>query len=91
MRWMRLALLVDPSIDILQHVLKPGRDWRQVTVDQQIKVARDILDRTGHKSKDEILLTQVFEFDSNKFSNLSDAELETLVALARKASTQREV
>jgi hypothetical protein len=39
-----------------------------------------------NKSKDEILMTR--EFDSGKFSNLSDAELETVVALARKASTQ---
>ena len=80
----RLAILVDPAIDIFQKILQPGKGYT-VKRELQVTVARDVLDRAGLKSKDEILLTH--EFDESRFQHMSDEEIVQLVALARKAST----
>lgn len=85
---MRLAILVDPSIDILAKILKPGQG-HSVKRELQVAVAKDILDRNGLKSKDEIVLTH--DFDESRFSHMTDEEISQLVALARKASTTRDV
>lgn len=84
---LRLAILVDPSIDILSKIIKPG-SGKYVKRELQVRVAQDILDRNGLKSKDEIVLTH--DFNEERFSNMSDTEIAQLVALARKASSQHD-
>lgn len=87
---LRLAALVDPAIDYIHSVLKPGKGHKKaVPPNVRLAAAKDALDRNGFKAKDELVLTQ--EFDPTQFAHMSDEDVETLLKLARKASTLRDV
>ena len=49
---LRLAFLVDPSIETLADFLKP--ESREKHPSQALGAAKDVLDRTGHKTPDEV-------------------------------------
>jgi hypothetical protein len=87
---LRLAMLVDPAIDVMMRLLKPkpGRG-NQVKAEVRLAAARDILDRNGFKSRDEVVITQ--EFEVSRFAHLTDDELRQLVALGMKVSTSKDV
>ena len=80
----RMAALVDPSLDVLLKTLKPGR--RYVKPEIQLRAACDVLDRNGLTALDERVAAQHMERTS--FSKLSDEEIDTLVALLGKAGLQ---
>jgi hypothetical protein len=84
----RLAALVDPAIAKLAAAVQAKVNSRHFTTQQQIAAARDILDRNGLKSKDEIVVTA--EFDASRFRDFSDDDLRTYIALARRASSLRD-
>lgn len=84
---LRLAALVDPAINVLASLLKPSK--RKIPENVRLAAAKDALDRNGLKPKDEVVLSH--EFDPSQFSHMTDEEVATLLKLARKASTLRDV
>jgi hypothetical protein len=76
-----MAALVDPSLDVLAKTLKPGR--RYVRPEVQLRAAFDVLDRNGLTATEAPVPVQI---SPTSFSSLSDEEINTLVALLRKAS-----
>lgn len=80
---LRMAAMVDPSLDIIFKNLKPGKG-KYVKPELQLRAAWDMLDRNGLKSKDEIILTQQLEV--TQFAQLPEVELEALVRMLRKIS-----
>jgi hypothetical protein len=77
-----MAALVDPSLDVLMRILKPGR--RHVKLETRLRAARDVLDRNGLTGDGELI--SLPPTGPSSFASLTDEELETLVALLRKAS-----
>lgn len=77
---LRLAALVDPAIDLLARHIKPGKS--KVSHALQQSAARDVLDRNGLRSKDEIIITQ--QLASGKYTQLEEGELEALVRILEK-------
>ena len=81
----RLAALVDPALDVMKDVLKPG-SGRVVPKVLQVAVAKDVLDRTGYKSPEKLDIT-AFSVDPR---HLSDEDLEMVIQLReRLAQTQQ--
>lgn len=76
----RLAALVDPSITVFEKRLADDQSPAL-----QVQVAKDILDRTGHKSPDKFELSGreggPIQFD---FSVLSDEEFDDFTKLAAR-------
>ena len=79
---LRIAALVDPSLDVLAKMLMPGHGY--VKPDLQLRAACDVLNRNGLKGGDDTVLMQ--RVARTSFSHLTDEEMETLVRLVRKAS-----
>jgi TRAP-type uncharacterized transport system substrate-binding protein len=90
--------MVDPALEVLLYTLKPRikrvKDGKVVQTGEpvsrelQFRAARDVLDRNGLRSKDEVVLTH--EFSAERYSNLSDEELDALIALARKVAVAKD-
>jgi len=80
---LRLAALVDPAIDLLSRQVRPSKGAKIPHALQQ-SAARDILDRNGLRSKDEIIITQ--QLASTKYTHLEEGELEVLVRILEKIS-----
>lgn len=78
---LRIAALVDPALDVFAKVLMPGGS--HVKPELRLRAAFDVLDRNGLKATDELTLTQQL---APSFGRLADDELESLLALLRKAS-----
>jgi hypothetical protein len=79
---LRVAALVDPALDVLLSTLKPRR--RYVKPETQLRAAFDVLDRNGLIGDREVM--SLPPTGPSSFASLTDEELETLVALLRKAS-----
>lgn len=80
---LRLAAMVDPSLDIILKHLKPGRG-KYVKPELQVKCALDVLDRNGFKSRDEVIITQ--QLEPTQYSHLAEGELEVLIRMLRSIS-----
>jgi hypothetical protein len=90
---LRMARLVDPSLDYLASIIKPTKKdkalHQRLRESERIKVCHDMLDRTGHKHREEILITT--EFDAARMSMQTEAELKLLADLGRKISRSQDV
>ncbi len=84
----RLAMLVSPAIAKLKSALDAKKNDKHFTPQLQIAAARDVLDRNGLKSKDELVVRA--EFDATRFAEWPDADIEQFIALARRATKTRE-
>ncbi len=77
----RLAVLVDPAISVLEKTLRAVNEHPA----QALAAAKDVLDRTGHKSPDELdIISTSATIDLDAVEGMSTEELETLVPLLRK-------
>ena|SRR5262245_21643239 len=80
---LRIAALVDPSLDVLLKTLRPGR--RRVNAETQLRAACEVLDRNGLTALKEPIPAHHLAPSPPTLSNLSDEEIELLINLLRKA------
>jgi hypothetical protein len=81
---LRIAALVDPSLDVLLKTLRPG--GRHVNPETQLRAARDVLDRNGLTALEEPIPAHYLAPSPPTLKNLCDEELDMLVNLLRKAA-----
>lgn len=79
---LRLAALTDPAIDVLTKHLVPGRTT--VRPELQLRAAVEVLNRAGLRNIEEAVVGLDQTSPSGLFSCLTDAEVETLLTLARR-------
>jgi hypothetical protein len=84
----RLALMVSPALNKLHTIITAKKNDPHISVQSQLAACRDVLDRNGLKPKDEVVVKA--EFDATRFSDWTDDDLKTFIALARRASTLSE-
>jgi hypothetical protein len=70
-------------------ILNAKKNDPHIGVQQQLACARDVLDRSGFKAQDEVIVTAAF--DESQFQRMSTEEIRQLVMLARKASSLRDM
>ena len=76
---LRLAGLVDPSIDALTRIIKTSKHHPSV-----VSAAKDLLDRAGLKPADKLQLEAGIHVADPGREQLSDADLERLIATAKQ-------
>jgi hypothetical protein len=85
----RLAALASLAIAKMATILNAKKNDPHIGVQQQLACARDVLDRSGFKAQDEVIVTAAF--DESQFQRMSTEEIRQLVMLARKASSLRDM